>query len=280
MIKTDSKILFSYKTVKITQSRINKGLLAIPTSLIDYFPNERKTIYIAFGSDIYPYAKKFTPYTSSSRECRIGGMKNFYERSQIKAGEELVIQVIGEKNKYRILTEDQFKASILKAEKELDKAKDEREVDLILKQISLTTNYDFEETVHSEFLRLSREKIETREYNKPTTTSTKKRVPASMRKILVEIYKGKCQISKFGFLTKNGKPYFELHHIIEGLGNHVKNILVVSPNVHAQFTYAKVEEEFDDQGWLRKVKFNDDERLVKHIIDDLPNRFEKETHYI
>jgi len=37
----ESKLPFNYKTIRVTQSRINKGLLAIPVSLIDYFPKRK-----------------------------------------------------------------------------------------------------------------------------------------------------------------------------------------------------------------------------------------------
>jgi len=78
---------------------------------------------------------------------------------------------------------------------------------------------------------------------------------------------------------KNNKPYFEIHHINPLKGNHFKNLIVVCPNVHAQFTYAKLEQVFDNDGWLRKVKFNENMYPVYQIIDYLPNYFEKEVHY-
>lgn len=273
-----SKVPFNYRTIRVTQSRIDKGLLAIPVSLIDYFPQKRGKIYVAFGDEEEGNEKNFTPYTSSSRECRIGGMRDFYEKFQIKDNEELVIQMIDE-CKYRIFKESQFQISIAQAEKRLDRANDERDADLMIRRLSSITNFDFNTVMYSEFFRLSQKGIETRKYKKPTTISTKENVPAAIRKILAEIYKGKCQISNFGFLMKNGKPHFELHHIKADLGHHLKNLLVVSPNVHAQFTYARVEEYFDEQGWLRRVKFNGRAYPVRHIIDDLPQGFEKETHY-
>ena len=250
-----SQVPFNYRTIRVTQSRIDKGLLAIPVSLIDYFPQKRGKIHIAFGDEEEGNEKNFTPYTSSSRECRIGGMRDFYEKFQIKDNEELVIQMIDE-CKYRILKESQFQVSIAQAEKRLDRANDERDADLMLRRLSSITNFDFNKVMYSEFFRLSQKGIETRKYKKPTTISAKENVPAAIRKILAEIYKGKCQISNFGFLMKNGKPYFELHHIKADLGHHLKNLLVVSSNVHAQFTYARVEEYFDGRGWLRRVKFN------------------------
>jgi hypothetical protein len=70
-----------------------------------------------------------------------------------------------------------------------------------------------------------------------------------------------------------------LHHIDPDKGNHLKNLLVVSPNIHAQFTYANFEQYFDNDGWLRKVKFNQDEYTVYQIIDKLPKEFQKEIHF-
>ncbi|MFQ5965853.1 MAG: HNH endonuclease [Candidatus Scalinduaceae bacterium] len=275
---TESKVPFNYKTIKITQSRINKGLLAIPVSLVGCFPRSKTKIYIAFGESLKASPKNFTPYESSSRECRIGGMKNFYELFQIKDGDELVIQILDDK-KYRISTEKQFENSIKKSEKEFDKSRDENEAGRKLTQLSKITNVDSKEAIFSEFFRLSRNIIDKRQHTKQREITKKETVPASIRKILAEVYMGKCQITGFGFLMKNGKSYFEIHHIKSDFGNHLKNLLVVSPNVHAQFTYANIEEHFDKEGWLRRVKFNKEEYNVNHITDKIPKRFEKEVHY-
>jgi len=275
----ESKIPFSYKTIRVTQSRIDKGLLAIPVSLVDYFPKRKTNIYIAFGESLKVSQKNFTPYTSSSRECRIGGMRTFYENFKIKDGDELVVQILDDK-KYKILTEKQFENSVKKSEQELDKSKDEKEADSKLKKITTVTNVNFQETLLSEYLRLSRNELGKRKYHNLRIGKRKEGVPPSIRKILTEIYNGKCQITQFSFLMTNGIPYFEIHHIIPHLGNHLKNLLVVCPNIHAQFTYAKVKEFFDQEGWLRKVKFNNDEHIVTHIIDQIPTKFEKEIHHL
>jgi hypothetical protein len=274
-----SKIPFNYKTIKTTQSRIDKGLLAIPVSLLDYFPTNKTNIHIAFGPSLKVSQKNFTPYTSSSRECRIGGMRKFYEDFHIKDGDELVIQILDDK-KYRILTETQFEESVKRMEEELDESKDEKEAGYKLKKLSEVTNSDFRETVLNEYFRLSKSEFEKRKYSKPSMGMKKEGVPATIRKILTEIYNGKCQITQFGFFTKNGKPYFEIHHIKSYLGDHLKNLLVVCPNIHALFTYAYVELYFDEEEWLRRVKFNNEEYNVIHIIDKIPNKFEKEIHFL
>ena len=277
MKTVESKLPFNYKTIRITQSRIDKGLLAIPVSIIDYFPKDKTKVYVAMGTD-EPLPKRFTPYTSTSRECRIGGMRSFYEKFAVKDGDEVVLQFL-DTNTCRIFTEQQFEYLIRKAEDNFDGARSETEAEENLGNISKIANTKPEETLWSEFYRLSNIEVSKRRHKILKLGKIKGGVSPSTRKLLIEIYKGKCQISGFGFLMKNGKPYFEIHHIKPAIGDHVKNVLVVSPNIHAQFTYAVVEEYFDGDGWLRRVKFNDQEFLVNHIIDKIPKKFEKEIHY-
>ncbi len=278
MRKILSKIPFNYKTVTVTQSRIDKGLLAIPVSLVDYFPKHKTKIYVASVITNDTQQKSFTPYTSSSRECRIGGMKGFYEKFQIKDGDEIVIQILDE-NKYRILPEKQFERLVEKVEDELDNSKTESEASVTLNKISRIAASDFRETVLSEYYRLSTKAIEKRGYGNIRPVRVKESTPAPIRKLLTELYHGKCQMSGFGFLMKNGNPYFEIHHIKPNIGCHFKNLLVVSPNVHTQFTYATVEEFFDKEGWLRRVRFNGEQFRVQHVIDQVPGKFMKEVHF-
>ena len=110
MQKTKSQIPFDYVTIKITESRIQKGLLAIPVSLIDLFPKNTKKIFLLneLGKE---ETKSFTPYKSSSRECRIGGLKDYYTKNNIKAGDELVIQLLDD-GKFKIIPENVFERQI------------------------------------------------------------------------------------------------------------------------------------------------------------------------
>lgn len=273
----ESRIPFNYKTIKVTQSRIDKGLLTIPVSLIDSFPNQKTKVYVVTGIGEKASAKNFTPYTSSSRECRIGGMRDFYEKFQIQDGDEIVIQIL-EDNKYRILPDRQFENIVRKLENEFDKSQSEDEAEIKLHEVSKITSSGLKDTIFSEYYRLSTIQIEKRMYKKAILTQRKESAPSSIKKLLTEIYKGKCQITGFTFITKNGEPYFEIHHIKPDLGNHLKNLLVVSPNVHAQFSYAVVEDFFDQEGWLRRVRFNGRNFHVNHVIDKIANKFEKEIH--
>lgn len=272
-----SNVVYNYKTIKITQSRLNKGLLAIPVSLTELFPQNKTKIHIFFGKSKNHIEKNFTPYSSSSRECRIGGMKDFFEKNKIKNGDELVIQAL-DKDVFRIMTENQFQHSVKIIEQAMVSENDETIINSKFKELSLITNSSLLEVSLNEFKRLSENKSKARKYVKPRINRPKESAPNHLRILLTKLYNGKCQLSGFGFITKTGIPYFEIHHIKPDIGNHVKNLLVVSPNIHAQFTLAKVQEIFDNEGWLRTVKMNEQEYSVFQIIDNIPSKFYKEIH--
>ncbi len=271
-----SRIAFSYKTVRVTKSRIDKGLLAIPVSLTDYFPKEKGTVQVFLGTGDRMSRKVYTPYRSTSGECRIGGMREFFSGNNIQDGDEIVVQFLGD-NKYRIVAEDKFRQSLLAAEASLDESSNEDEASRKIAVIAQITNLGVKDVVLSEYYRLSGAKPGVRGRKVASLRTSRESVAPSIRRLLAEVYGGRCQVTGFGFLTKQGDPYFETHHVKPDVGDHLKNVLVVCPNVHAQFTYATVEEVFDEGGWLRRVKFGDVEHQVLHAIDRVP-QFTKEVH--
>jgi hypothetical protein len=275
----ESAIDYDYVTIGLMQSRINKGLLAIPVSLTDNFPKKKTKVHVFFDDSDFPVERNFTPYESSSRECRIGGMREFYEKNNIKEGDEIVIQFLGE-NRYRISPEHKFKLFVNKYQNEFDTSESEQKAEEKIKSLAIITNTDKKTVMASEFLRLSRKAIRQRRYREQRSGRGKETVPYSVRQLLGDVYEGKCQLTDFAFLMKNGKPYFEIHHIRPDSGHHLKNLVVVSPNVHAQFEYANVEERFDEECWLRKVKFNEREFSVKQFIDNIKITFSKEVHLL
>lgn len=277
MKKLPTNIPFSYVTIKTTKSRIEKGLLAIPMSLIDLFPKSDSNIYL-INEKGNEESKTFTSYKSSSRECRIGGLKGFYKKNNIKSGDELVIQLL-DNGKYKLIPEKYFEKQVSDFENKFENSANDKEAEKQIQIISTITNSSKEEVLKSEFIRLAKQEIFERKIKNIAESKSRENVPVSLRKILLGLYYGKCQISNFSFLMENGKPYFEIHHIDPSKGNHFKNLLVVSPNIHAQFTYANVEQYFDNEGWLRKVKFNKDEFQVFQIIDKVASVFFKESHY-
>ncbi len=277
MKKVTSSIPYNYITIKTTKSRIGKGLLAIPVSLISQFPKLASKIYV-LNDKGQEEEKTYTPYQSSSRECRIGGLKAFYSKYKIKDGDEIVIQILDE-GKYKVIPEKIFNERIKKLENNFEKSLNDIEIEKNIQNLSYATNKSSIEVIQSEFVRMSQKEIYERKIKLIPSSKIKENVSASLRKILIVLYGGKCQISGFTFIMKNGNPYFEIHHIDSVKGNHIKNLLVVSPNIHAQFTYTEPEHYFDSDSWLRKVKLNDNAYTVFQIIDKLPKYFEKEIHY-
>lgn len=275
-----SKIEYDYFTIKVTQSRINKGLLAIPVSLIDVFPKNKQKIKVYFNNSTNYSELNFTPYTSSSRECRIGGLKEWFNLHQVRSDDELVIQIIKkDKNEFRLFTEKQYLQTVKLLQKKLDNSNDEITTTDNINKLAAISNIKQSEVYRNEFYRLSKQGDSERNFIQVAQKNRKESVPFSIRKLLGEIYKGKCQLTNFTFIQKNGNPYFEIHHIKENKGNYLKNLLVVSPNIHAQFTYSSKKEYFDKEGWIRKVKFNDNEFSVYQYIDKLDKiKFIKEVH--
>src|SRR5712691_9838638 len=109
MQKVKSEIGYSYITIKVTQSRINKGLLAIPVSLLESFPKEKRRITIFFDDEEKPSVKSFVSYNSRSKECRINGLSGWFVKNKIQDQNEIVIQFL-DKNEgvYRLIKEEKF----------------------------------------------------------------------------------------------------------------------------------------------------------------------------
>ena len=224
--------------------------------------------------------KGFVPYTSSSKESRIHGLSSWFVKNKIQDQDEIVIQFLDEdEGIYRIIKESKFIEQINILENKINYIKNGNDLERCFEDLALKVNQSKKEVAIVEFLRLNNEIIKKRIYKKSNTSLVKENVPASLRKILELIYQGKCQISNFTFIQRNGKPYFEIHHIRPDYGNHFKNLLVVSPNIHAMFTHACYAEYFDNDGWLRKVKFNDEEFNVYQAIDNFRDKyFVKDVH--
>src|SRR5438045_1211038 len=115
-----SSVPFSYITIAVTKSRIDKGLLAIPVSLMDRFPETSGSVQLLDADGTW-MTKSFTAYDSSSKECRIGGMKDFYARYEIVSGDEIVLQVLTG-GRYELIPEKVFREQVIELELALDDA--------------------------------------------------------------------------------------------------------------------------------------------------------------
>jgi len=202
----------------------------------------------------------------------------------MQSDDEIVLQVINkDKFEYRLIKEKLFVSDINNIKNEVIAEVDEKKLDVAINKLTKTANVDIQQVLNNHFIELSETKIKERKQIISTNLSTRKeQVTPFLRKLLLNIYAGKCQLTNFTFTQNNGLPYFEVHHIDDVLGNHLQNLLVVSANMHRMFTYSKHQLYFDKDGWLRRVLFANDnqEYQVKQYIDNITKDcFIKEVHY-
>jgi hypothetical protein len=279
VIHSKSEINYNYTTIKITQSRIDKGLIAIPASLIKLFPEKNQTIELYLSDSPASQKKHYSSLRSSTRKCRIGGMKEWFRQNDIKSGDEIVIQVI-DKDRfiYRLIPEKNFIINVKQLQDTFDASKNEEEAFKKIEDLSQWTKSGKEKTAISEYIRLiDSMPYESRRSNRKYTGNAKENVPLNIRILLEEIYKGHCQLCDFWFLKKDRRPYFEIHHLNPFCGHHPKNLIVVCGNCHNQFEYSEIiKEEFED-GWIVNVSFTKNTYTVKQTISKMEKNSLKEV---
>jgi hypothetical protein len=249
MIKVTSPINYNYATIKITQSRLDKGLIAIPMSLARWFPEQNARIQIFLDDAIAPEIKQYSSYKSRTRECRIGGMAEWFRNKKIKDGDEIVIQLIDkERFVYRLIPESRFILKTHEIQNNLDSSESEISAKEEIEKLSRWAGIVQGKVVLNEYIRLINTiPIKERRYVSRHSQQTKESTPYNLRVLLGDIYQGHCQVCDFWFLKKDSEPYFEIHHINPLLSNNPKNLLVVCANCHNQIILTAKREEFIKQ---------------------------------
>lgn len=267
-IKIKSTIDYSYATIKITQSRIKKGLLAIPVSLAEWFPKNNTYIRIYLDDLLVPQEKNYSSYTSSTRECRIGGMAEWFKENEIQDGDEIVVQLIDKKQFiYRLIPEQKFLLKTQELQDGLDNSKNDLDASNKLISIAEWTEVDKKKTVLNEYHRLLKTMpVRDRRYVNRASNKAKEDVPSNLRILLEGIYEGHCQVCDFWFMKRDKRPYFEIHHINPSQGNNPQNLVAVCANCHRQFEHAYVKTELSPDGWLIGVSFNNKPYHINQII--------------
>lgn len=281
-ITEKSEINYNYKTIRITKSRIQKGLLAIPKTFSNYLPKSNQKIKVYLDDSINPLIKTFSSFDSSTNENRIGGLKDWYFDNKIKEGDEVVLQILNkEKFIYRLLKEEDYLQMTKGLEADFDCSKNDEIASNKIELISDLAQANKTKIIQSEFLRLSKySDEEIRKRLKLSNRVSREKTPSSIRMILGNIYKGHCQVCSFTFLKRDRNPYYEIHHLNAELGHHPKNLLLVCANCHRQFEYASVISNRDEEGWLTKVVFNEEEHFVRQAIDEMKKQEFRKTIYL
>ncbi|TKJ41049.1 HNH endonuclease [candidate division LCP-89 bacterium B3_LCP] len=281
IIQKASEINYSYETIRITQSRIDKGLLAIPRSISNWFPQHNREINVILDNADEIRTKKYSPYSSSTNENRIGGLREWIEGNRFKDGDEIVIQVLDkERCIYRLSSEASFIDKIKEHQNGLDNSENEK--DALRKIMSLSKIVDLDDertTVHEYFRHIDIPIKEKRRHITRKPGKVKEPVPTSLRLILGRIYNGICQVCGFNFLKRDNTPYFEIHHLDASKGNHPSNLILVCANCHRQFEFAKVLSTFNKQSWLIRVIFNENVFEINQLVEQLkPDNYIKQIH--
>lgn len=281
-ITEKSEINYDYKTIRITKSRIEKGLLAIPKSFSNYLPKANQKIKVCLDESRIPQIKTFSSFDSSTNENRIGGLKNWFISNQVREGDELVLQILDkEKFIYRLLKEEIFLKMTKEFQLDFDNSMDDKIASEKIELISNLTQVDKTKIMYNEFLRLSKySNDEVRKRLKTSNRFSREKTPTSIRVILGNIYKGFCQVCSFTFLKKDKNPYYEIHHLDAMSGHHPKNLVLVCANCHRQFEFTNVEKYSDENGWLSKVCFNQNEYLIKQAINEIEKQEFIKTIYL
>lgn len=281
IVEADSRVLYNYSAIRITQSRIDKGLIAIPRSLASWFPDHNTNIKVFLDDSPFPQTRRYSSYTSTTNESRIGGMAEWFKKNNIKNGDEVVVQLIDREHYiYRLTSERYFLAKTEDLEEKLDYSGSETEASEKIQSLVQWTNSEQRSVLISEYSRLVNiAETNRREYVRRIPTPAKQRVPNNLRVLLRDIYRGHCQLCDFTFLKRDNTPYFEIYHFNPSIGNHPKNLILVCANCHRQFEFADVKHKFTSDGWLRKVFFNNQEYSVKQILLTMQlDKFRKTTY--
>jgi 5-methylcytosine-specific restriction endonuclease McrA len=268
VIKGESLVNYSYSTVKITRSRIEKGLIAIPMSLAKRFPKYNTKIKVYLDDSNVLRRKNYSSYKSATRECRIGGMAEWFKQNRIKNEDEIVIQFVDKESfTYRLVTERMFVKKTQQLQENLDISRNEIEALDKITRLSNWTALDKQRVMLKEYHRIvATMPLEERGYIKQRSRKARESVPSNIRVMLGDIYRGHCQVCDFWFLKKDGKTYFEMHHIDPLKSNHPKNLVLVCANCHRQFEHANVIHKFNKQDWLVRVSFNKRAYTVNQVF--------------
>lgn len=267
IVRSKSCINYTYATVRLTQSRINKGLIAIPITLARWFPDHNADIQIYLNDSSTAECKRYSSYSSSTKESRIGGVGRWFQQNHLKSGDEIVIQLIDKSQSvYRLIPEEDFVATTEELQTDFDKARSEPEASEKLARLSDWTNVAKDKVALNEYQRLLvASPPAERGLTARKSSRARESTPPSLRTLLGHLYEGHCQVCDFWFLKTNDEPYFEIHHLDARKGHHPKNLVVVCGNCHNQFEYASVTPEFDDDQWLIRVYFN----AVLHRVNQI-----------
>jgi hypothetical protein len=256
-------------TIRASASRLGKGLIAIPRKFKDLFPADKTRIQVTFDDEEKVKALTFHPHDPRVKETRIFGLGNWFKARGVQEGD--LISIVLENREqwlYRIVLERYLQErQQTKARQQLQRAQTDLEAEEQLNALSRLTKLRPRQVAQQELLRIAKDTQRERRPNvAPAASERHEGVPSGLRILLRELHDGKCQLCSFTFEKRNGKPFFEIHHLDPKIGHHPTNLLVVCPNCHAQLEHAIITDLRLAGPWLVGVTINEKRFSVRQPL--------------
>lgn len=256
-------------TIRVSTSRLAKGLLAIPQKFKAWFPSQKGEIQVLLDDQEKATTLTFHPYDPVVKESRIFGLGHWFSKRGVRQGDLISITLEDPRaRKYRIAL-DRFvrERQEQKSRQKLQAAPTDSEAEQELSTLSRLTRKRPRELAQQELLRIAQKSPrQPRPRVPPGAAERHEGVPSGIRVLLRALHDGKCQLCSFTFEKRNGETYFEIHHLDPEIGHHPSNLLVVCANCHAQFEHAKVTDFVLAGNWVVAVKINGKRVAVRQLL--------------
>jgi hypothetical protein len=252
--------------IRATRSRIEAGLLAIPSASLAAFPASRSTISVRFDESVTAAGRTFIPGATSAKEARIYGLSEWFRTAAIEPGDLIRISVIeSEPPVYWLIREDRYRNLVVGTLIERgEKAPTVSDAEAAVTTLRRFTGRRSKEIIKQEIAgfagRYEEERRRAKRYGEA-------RLPARpwVRALLGELYEGRCQLCAYTFQMASGRPYYEIHHIAGEHGDDPRNLLLVCSNCHAKLTHGTVANLQFRDGWLIEVTLCGSRVRVKQL---------------
>jgi hypothetical protein len=208
------------------------------------------------GSKAEP--KIYMPYDPKIKECRLFGLSRWFSKRGIVAGDAITVTVEDTaKGIYRIAL-DRFmrQRQAAEARRQLYSTDSTEVAGDQLRKLAEAKREQVKEIAFQEIALMAQRPVLRRKRTMALQKGRAEAVPPALRALLEAVHQGRCQICGFTFRKRDGRPYFEIHHLEGERGHHPTNVLVICPNCHAQLENATITEMDRIMGWLVGVTIN------------------------
>jgi hypothetical protein len=170
--------------VVLTSSRIKKGLLAISRKFQPLFPSVAQKITVFFDDAVTPHQKPYTPYESTTRECRIYSLRRWFRKHRASEGDW--VEIVKEAAGYRLIFRSREE---IRFQRELQAAKTENQAEEALRRLAHRRRLSQRATALKELARLAQQ-IQRRKRIPVAPRERHEGVPVSLRMLLKMVYRG------------------------------------------------------------------------------------------